>query len=127
MSAGWLPGEGLVADLRHCLDAAPRDTREDRFEAWAWGAMLAETGPVALTRHGICPQCSQGAFVAPANFIGDFFKLCCCVGNGCIILLVLWLGRGGLDGESAGKKVVNFEVLPSDFSYIYVFFHHRKL
>lgn len=63
MSAGWLPGEDLIADLRRCLDAAPRDTREDRFEAWAWRAMLTETGPVALTRHGVPHHFTASAMV----------------------------------------------------------------
>jgi 8-oxo-dGTP pyrophosphatase MutT (NUDIX family) len=40
----------LVADVRHALAHAPRETPEDRFEAWAWRAMLDEDGPGVLTR-----------------------------------------------------------------------------
>jgi 8-oxo-dGTP pyrophosphatase MutT (NUDIX family) len=47
---GWIPTEGLLADVRHTLAHAPRETPEDRFEAWAWRAMLAEDGPGLLTR-----------------------------------------------------------------------------
>lgn len=47
----WTPDEGLVTDLRHVLAHAPRETPEDRFEAWAWRALLDEDGPELLTRH----------------------------------------------------------------------------
>ena len=47
----WTPDEALVADVRHALARAPRETPEDRFEAWAWRALLDEDGPRLLTRH----------------------------------------------------------------------------
>jgi 8-oxo-dGTP pyrophosphatase MutT (NUDIX family) len=49
----WVPHEGLVADVRHALAHAPRDTAEARFEAWAWRALLDEDGPALLTRHAV--------------------------------------------------------------------------
>ena len=49
--APWSPGEELLLDLRHTLAHAPRETPDDRFEAWAWRALLDEDGPALLTRH----------------------------------------------------------------------------
>jgi len=46
----WRPGDELVLDLRHTLAHAPRDTPTDRFEAWAWRALIDEDGPALLTR-----------------------------------------------------------------------------
>jgi len=46
----WVPSESLVVDVRHTLAHAPRLTPADRFEAWAWRALLDEDGPVLLTR-----------------------------------------------------------------------------
>lgn len=48
---GWAPPEELVLDLRHLLAHAPRSTPQDRFEAWAWRALLDEEGPGLLTRR----------------------------------------------------------------------------
>lgn len=48
---GWAPPEELVLDLRHLLAHAPRATPQDRFEAWAWRALLDEEGPGLLTRR----------------------------------------------------------------------------
>jgi 8-oxo-dGTP pyrophosphatase MutT (NUDIX family) len=50
VTPGWVPSEGLLADVRHALAHAPRETPEDRFEAWAWRALLDEDGPGLLTR-----------------------------------------------------------------------------
>jgi 8-oxo-dGTP pyrophosphatase MutT (NUDIX family) len=50
VTPGWVPSEGLLADVRHTLAHAPRETPEDRFEAWAWRALLDEDGPGLLTR-----------------------------------------------------------------------------
>jgi 8-oxo-dGTP pyrophosphatase MutT (NUDIX family) len=50
VTAGWVPSAGLLGDVRHALAHAPRSTPEDRFEAWAWRAMLDEDGPGLLTR-----------------------------------------------------------------------------
>jgi len=47
----WAPPEELVLDLRHLLAHAPRHTPTDRFEAWAWRALLDEEGPGLLTRR----------------------------------------------------------------------------
>jgi len=47
----WVPGPDLALDLRHTLAHAPRETPADRFEAWAWRALLDEDGPALLTRH----------------------------------------------------------------------------
>lgn len=46
----WVPDQDLVDDARHAIATAPRDTAEDRFEAWAWRALLDEDGPALLTR-----------------------------------------------------------------------------
>jgi 8-oxo-dGTP pyrophosphatase MutT (NUDIX family) len=47
----WIPPDELVLDVRHTLAHAPRQTPEDRFEAWAWRALLDEDGPALLSRH----------------------------------------------------------------------------
>jgi 8-oxo-dGTP pyrophosphatase MutT (NUDIX family) len=61
--ARWVPREGLVADLRHAIARAPRDTAEDRFEAWAWRAMLDEHGAALLTRHAAPSHVTASAVV----------------------------------------------------------------
>jgi 8-oxo-dGTP pyrophosphatase MutT (NUDIX family) len=48
----WTPTAGLLFDVEAALAQAPLDTPEDRFEAWAWQRLLADRGPVLLTRHG---------------------------------------------------------------------------
>jgi 8-oxo-dGTP pyrophosphatase MutT (NUDIX family) len=60
---GWRPDENLVADVRHLLAVAPRETAEDRFEAWAWRALLDESGPALLTRHAIPSHITASAIV----------------------------------------------------------------
>jgi 8-oxo-dGTP pyrophosphatase MutT (NUDIX family) len=47
----WAYAEHLLLDLRHTLAHAPRERAEDRFEAWAWRALLDEDGAALLTRH----------------------------------------------------------------------------
>jgi 8-oxo-dGTP pyrophosphatase MutT (NUDIX family) len=59
----WLPREGLVVDLRHALARAPRETPEDRFEAWAWRALLDENGSALLTRHATPSHVTSSAVV----------------------------------------------------------------
>ena len=61
--SGWTPGEGLVADLRHALAHAPRTTAADRFEAWAWRALLDEDGPALLTREAAPAHVTASAIV----------------------------------------------------------------
>jgi 8-oxo-dGTP pyrophosphatase MutT (NUDIX family) len=46
----WQPPGELVTDLYAALAQAPRSEPADRFEAWAWHAMLDEVGPALLTR-----------------------------------------------------------------------------
>lgn len=59
----WVPCETLVADVRHTLAHAPRDSPEDRFEAWAWRALLDEDGPALLTRHAVPSHVTASAIV----------------------------------------------------------------
>ena len=59
----WEPDEDLVADVRHTLALAPRETPEDRFEAWAWRALLDEDGPGLLTRHAAPSHLTASAIV----------------------------------------------------------------
>ena len=59
----WRPHDDLVVDLRHALAHAPRETPEDRFEAWAWRALLDEDGPALLTRHARPSHVTSSAVV----------------------------------------------------------------
>jgi 8-oxo-dGTP pyrophosphatase MutT (NUDIX family) len=59
----WTPDESLVVDLRHTLAHAPRHTPTDRFEAWAWRALLDEDGPALLTRHAYPSHVTASAIV----------------------------------------------------------------
>jgi 8-oxo-dGTP pyrophosphatase MutT (NUDIX family) len=59
----WVPREGLVADLRHAIARAPRGTPEERFEAWAWRALLDEHGAALLTRHAAPSHVTASAVV----------------------------------------------------------------
>lgn len=83
----WVPGEGLVADVRHTLGHAPRDTPEGRFEAWAWRAMLDEDGAALLTRQA-----------APAHVTASGIVLSPDGRRSCLVLhgrLGLWAQPGG--------------------------------
>jgi 8-oxo-dGTP pyrophosphatase MutT (NUDIX family) len=62
-AGSWVPREGLVADLRHALARAPRDTAEQRFEAWAWRALLDEHGVGLLTRQAAPSHVTASAVV----------------------------------------------------------------
>jgi 8-oxo-dGTP pyrophosphatase MutT (NUDIX family) len=59
----WQPCDALVTDVRHTLAIAPRQTPEDRFEAWAWRALLDEDGPGLLTRHAAPSHITASAIV----------------------------------------------------------------
>jgi 8-oxo-dGTP pyrophosphatase MutT (NUDIX family) len=63
----WTPPEELVLDVRHTLAHAPRHTAEDRFEAWAWRALLDEDGPALLTRHARPSHLTASAIVLTAD------------------------------------------------------------
>jgi 8-oxo-dGTP pyrophosphatase MutT (NUDIX family) len=77
----------LADDLRRCLDAAPIETREDRFEAWVWRAMLAEYGPAMLTKpHTPAHVTASAVVIDPAG------------ARTCLVLhgkLGLWVQPGG--------------------------------
>jgi 8-oxo-dGTP pyrophosphatase MutT (NUDIX family) len=83
----WLPGEGLVVDLRHLLAHAPRETPDDRFEAWAWRALLDEDGPALLTRHASPSHVTASAIVLNADA-----RRTCLVLHGRV---GLWMQPGG--------------------------------
>jgi 8-oxo-dGTP pyrophosphatase MutT (NUDIX family) len=59
----WVPPDELVVDVRHTLAHAPRRTAEDRFEAWAWRALLDEDGPALLTRNARPSHLTASAIV----------------------------------------------------------------
>jgi 8-oxo-dGTP pyrophosphatase MutT (NUDIX family) len=83
----WQPREGIVTDLRHALARAPRDTPEDRFEAWAWRALLDEVGSGLLTRQA-----------APSHVTASAVVLSPDAGLTCLVLhgrLGLWVQPGG--------------------------------
>jgi len=63
----WEPSEDLLADLRHALAHAPRGTAEQRFEAWAWRALLDEDGPALLTRDAAPAHVTASAIVLSAD------------------------------------------------------------
>jgi 8-oxo-dGTP pyrophosphatase MutT (NUDIX family) len=76
-----------VADLRHAIARAPRDTPEDRFEAWAWRAMLDEVGAGLLTRHAAPSHVTASAVVLSPDG-----RLTCLVLHG---RLGVWVQPGG--------------------------------
>jgi 8-oxo-dGTP pyrophosphatase MutT (NUDIX family) len=55
--------EELALDLRHLLAHAPRHTPEDRFEAWAWRALLDEDGVALLSRQARPSHVTSSAIV----------------------------------------------------------------
>ena len=83
----WEPREGLVVDLRHLLAHAPRETPDDRFEAWAWRALLDEDGPALLTRHA-----SPSHLTASAIVLSPDGSRTCLVLHGRV---GLWMQPGG--------------------------------
>ncbi|MDQ1287968.1 MAG: hypothetical protein QG622_1533 [Actinomycetota bacterium] len=81
------PDDDLVLDLRHVLAHAPRDTPGNRFEAWAWRALLDEEGPGLLTRHA-----------APSHVTASAVVLSPDARQTCLVLhgkLGLWVQPGG--------------------------------
>lgn len=87
LPASWLPPDDLVADLRHTLAIAPRDTPEDRFEAWAWGVLLDEDGPALLTRQAVPSHITASAIVLTPDA-----RRTCLVLHG---RMKLWVQPGG--------------------------------
>jgi 8-oxo-dGTP pyrophosphatase MutT (NUDIX family) len=83
----WVPREGLVADLRHAIARAPRNTPEQRFEAWAWRALLDEHGVALLTRHAAPSHVTASAVVLSPDA-----ALTCLVLHG---RLGVWVQPGG--------------------------------
>ncbi len=61
--APWTPTPALVLDLQHALAASPQLTPQDRFEASAWAALVAEQGPALLTRHAAPSHVTASAVV----------------------------------------------------------------
>jgi 8-oxo-dGTP pyrophosphatase MutT (NUDIX family) len=85
--SSWQPSQDLVADLRRALAHAPRQTRGDRFEAWAWRALLDEDGPAILTRDA-----------APAHVTASAIVLSPDLRRTCLVLhrrLRAWVQPGG--------------------------------
>jgi 8-oxo-dGTP pyrophosphatase MutT (NUDIX family) len=77
----------LVSDLRHALAVAPRDKAVDRFEAWAWRALLDEDGVAILTRAA-----------HPSHFTASGVVLSPDGTHTCLVLhsrAKLWLQPGG--------------------------------
>jgi 8-oxo-dGTP pyrophosphatase MutT (NUDIX family) len=83
----WLPGEELAADVRHTIAIAPRETPEDRFEAWAWRTLLDEDGPALLTR-----QATPNHITASAIVLTPDARRTCLVLHG---RMGLWVQPGG--------------------------------
>jgi 8-oxo-dGTP pyrophosphatase MutT (NUDIX family) len=77
----------LAEDLRRCLEAAPTETRQDRFEAWAWRTLLAEGGPATLAK----PH-TPHHFTASAVVVDPTGCRTCLVLHG---KLGLWVQPGG--------------------------------
>jgi 8-oxo-dGTP pyrophosphatase MutT (NUDIX family) len=99
------PDEDLVADLRRVLARAPRDTPADRFEAWAWRALLDEEGPCLLSRGAAPSHVTASAVVLSADARRTCLVHHCRLG--------LWVQPGGHpepgDGSlarSAAREVV---------------------
>lgn len=83
----WTPREGLVADVRYAIARAPRSTAQERFEAWAWRALLDEDGAALLTRHAAPSHVTASAVVLSPDG-----RLTCLVLHG---RLGVWVQPGG--------------------------------
>jgi 8-oxo-dGTP pyrophosphatase MutT (NUDIX family) len=81
------PSDDLVVDLRRTLAHAPRETPDDRFEAWAWRALLDEDGAGLLTRHARPSHVTASAIVLTPDG-----RRTCLVLHGRI---ALWVQPGG--------------------------------
>jgi 8-oxo-dGTP pyrophosphatase MutT (NUDIX family) len=101
----WHPGADLVCDVRHTLGLAPRETPEDRFEAWAWHALLDEHGAVLLTR-----QAEPSHLTASAIVLTPDARRTCLVLHG---RLGLWVQPGGHleDGDLTVQAAAAREVV----------------
>ncbi|HET9656620.1 MAG TPA: NUDIX domain-containing protein [Kineosporiaceae bacterium] len=100
----WTPGEELVADVRHTLALAPRDTAEDRFEAWAWRALLDEDGGAVLTRQAAPSHLTASAIVLSPDGLRT-----------CLVLhrrMGLWVQPGGHfeEGDHSVREATAREV-----------------
>jgi 8-oxo-dGTP pyrophosphatase MutT (NUDIX family) len=85
--ATWQPSEELLLDVRHCLAVAPRSSAEDRFEAWAWRALLDEQRSGLLTKAAAPSHVTASAVVVTAD-----------AASTCLVLhgkLGLWVQPGG--------------------------------
>ncbi len=101
----WTPSEDLVLDLRHVLAHAPRTTPDDRFEAWAWRALLDEDGPALLTRDA-----------TPSHVTASGIVLSPGLDRTCLVLhhrLKAWVQPGGHleDGDRTIAAAAAREVL----------------
>lgn len=83
----WTPSQALIEDVETVLAQAPLDSAEDRFEAWAWQRLLADRGPLLLTRHG-----TPGHITASGVVITADGRHTCLVLHG---RLRLWVQPGG--------------------------------
>ena len=83
----WAPAAPLLADLEKAIADASRRTPEDRFEAWAWQALLGETGPALLTK-----ACAPVHVTASAVVLDPGAEHTCLVLHG---RLGVWVQPGG--------------------------------
>lgn len=83
----WAPSSGLVDDLHAVLSRAPRQTPEDRFEAWAWAALVDSAGPEFLTRRA-----RPGHLTASAIVLSPDARRTCLVLHG---KFGFWVQPGG--------------------------------
>jgi len=87
MTGAWQPAQSLLDDTRRTLAMAPQDTPQDRFEAAAWAALLAQRGPELLTRA-----------CAPSHLTASAVVLDPAAGSTCLVLhgrIGLWVQPGG--------------------------------
>jgi 8-oxo-dGTP pyrophosphatase MutT (NUDIX family) len=83
----WAPSSTLIEDVEGALAQAPLDTADDRFEAWAWQRLLADRGPMMLTRYGTPGHVTASGIVLTAD-----------AEQTCLVLhrrLRLWVQPGG--------------------------------
>ena len=73
--------------MESALTQAPVGTADDRFEAWAWQRLLADRGPIVLTRYGTPGHVTASGIVLTADGAQT-----------CLVLhgrLHLWVQPGG--------------------------------
>ena len=83
----WTPSPSLIEDVETVLAQAPLDSADDRFEAWAWQRLLADRGPLLLTRYGTPAHVTASGVVITADG-----RQTCLVLHG---RLRLWVQPGG--------------------------------